>query len=46
MNGNVANDHLNTFKSRTESTFTQTSRSKEESKVTVSCSAIAVSILQ
>jgi hypothetical protein len=30
MNGNVVDDHLNTFKSRTESTFTRTSRSKEE----------------
>jgi hypothetical protein len=46
MNGIVADDHLNTFKSRTESTFTRTSRSKEESKVAASCSAIAVSILQ
>jgi hypothetical protein len=41
-----ADDHLNTIKSRTESSFTRTSRSKEESKVTASCSAIAVSILQ
>jgi hypothetical protein len=46
MNGNVADDHLNTFKSRTELTFTRTSRSKEEPKVVASCSAIVVSILQ
>jgi hypothetical protein len=46
MNGNLANDHLNTFKSRTKSSFTRTSRSKEESKVAASCSTIVVSILQ
>jgi hypothetical protein len=46
MNGNVVDDHLNTFKSITESMFTRTSRSKEESKVAASCSAIVVSILQ
>jgi hypothetical protein len=46
MNGNGADDHLNTIKSRTELSFTRTSRSKEESKVAASCSAIVVSILQ
>jgi hypothetical protein len=46
MNGNVVDDHLNTLKSRTGSTFTRTLRSKEASKFTASCSAIAVSILQ
>jgi hypothetical protein len=48
MNGNVADEHLNILKSRTGSTFTRTSRSKEASKVDASCSAsiIVVSILQ
>jgi hypothetical protein len=46
--GNVADEQLNRLKSRSGSTFTRTSRSKEVFKVVALCSAsiIVVSFLQ